>query len=102
MQATRTYARVSISKHLWVLIAALLTGLLMVSLYVVIRMNDPATSTSVHVVSGPPDASVAGSAWNFNSRHHGTQSVEGPAPGAPSVGSAREPSSGRSGPQLVP
>jgi hypothetical protein len=101
MQATKIYATFPVSRQLLVLVGALLTGLLIVSVYVVFRANYVVSPTSVHVISGQPDASVPGSAWNFNSRQHGTQSVEGPA-GATSAVAAREPSSRRSGPQLVP
>jgi hypothetical protein len=102
MQATRTYANFSISRQLLMLLGALVAGLLIASVYLVFTANHAVTPTNVHVVSVEPDASVPGSAWNFSSRHHGTQSVEGPAGTAPSTVAAREPSSRRSGPQLVP
>ncbi len=102
MEARRAFHGSGNSKDTVVAIVALMVALVLMvmgGLLVKALIAPAATPTNV-VLTGQPDASGNGTAWNYSNRRSGTQSVEGPASTAASTSASfREPGSNRGGPQ---
>ncbi|HVC78200.1 MAG TPA: hypothetical protein VND96_16945 [Candidatus Micrarchaeaceae archaeon] len=83
-------------------VAALLAALVLAAMGAVPikTLRVPAAAPAQHIFAGQPGAAGFGSAWNYNTQHTGTQTIEGPASTtlSPSA-SFREPGSRRGGPQ---
>lgn len=102
MEARRSFHGSGNSRDTVVAIVALLVALVLVVMggLIVKTLSAPAAAPATHVAAAQPGASGIGSAWNYSTRHSGTQTVEGPASPAPSTSASfREPGSRRGGPQ---
>jgi hypothetical protein len=102
MQATTAFRGPGISKSRVAVVVAVLVAFALGAAggYIAKAMSLPLATARVTSVVGMPGASGPGSAWNYSSRHGGTQSVEGPAPASVAPASFRDPGSQRGGPRL--
>lgn len=100
MEAKRAFHGQAISRNVVVVITALLAALIVVAMggLLVKTLTVPAAAPAKQQLTVQPGTLGFGSAWNYSTRHSGTQAVEGPAPAAASTGSPfHEPGSRRGG-----
>ena len=102
MESRTAFHGSAISTRMVAIVAALLAALVLAATggLLIKTLSVPAAAPVKHIVAGQPGASGFGSAWNYSTRHSGTQTVEGPTSSALSSSAKfREPGSRRGGPQ---
>lgn len=105
MEASGALRGSGISKRMVAVVIAVVASFLLGAAggYAAKTLSLPRASIVPQLLIAQDGASGPGSAWNYSSRHSGTQAVDGPAPAASSApapgASFREPGTGRGGPQ---
>jgi hypothetical protein len=102
MEASTAFRKSAVSKTVVAVIAGLLAAMLLggVGGYLVRTWTLPVVVPAQHAAAASSAAPEAGSAWDYSSRRHGTQSVDGPeAQGSRASSGFREPGSRSGGPQ---